>query len=89
MEERKEQLKKSIKQLKIMVSGAEKGDPDMKRMQMFGGDFDKEKVFHENLAKQKERFLRNMYNITKKKESLLLSNKMNKLVTLVRKATKE
>ena len=56
---------------------------------MFGGDSKKEKIFHENLAKQKERFLRTMYNISKKRESLLFSNKMNKLVSLVRKARKE
>ena len=30
-----------------------------------------------------------MYNISKKRESLLFSNKMNKLVSLVRKARKE
>ena len=72
-----------------MVAGAEKGDHNIKKIEMFGGDLAKERVFHENLAQMKEKFLRNMYNITKKKEHLLFGNKMNKLVSLVRKASKD
>lgn len=87
--EKKEQLKKSVKMLRVIIAGVERGDPAMKKQQMFGGDSEKEQAFHENLARVKERFLRTMFNITKKKESLLFSSKMNKLVTLVRKATKE
>ena len=56
---------------------------------MFGGSFEKEKQFYENLAVMKEKFLRTMYNITKTKEKTMFGNKLNKLVTLVRKATSE
>lgn len=89
LEQKKEQLQNSVKTLRALIVSTQHGDPDLKKQQMFGGDKNKEKQFYDNLALMKERFLRTMYNITKQKESLLFSNKMNKLVTLVRKATKE
>ena len=52
---------------------------------MFGGDFDKEIRFNMNLAEMRDKFMRNMFNLTRAKEKTLFNNKINKLVTLVRK----
>lgn len=50
---------------------------------------EKEKEFYAKLKLTKEKFNRVMYNITKQKEKQLFHNKLNKLVTLVRKADKQ
>ena len=42
-----------------------------------------------NLKATKEKFNRTYFNITKKKEKLLFSNKLNKLVALIRKVDKD
>ena len=55
-------------------------------MQMFAGDNEKERIFNENLSNMKEKFVRTMYNMTKQKEQVLFTGKLNKLVNLIRKA---
>ena len=89
MNERKVELQKSIKRLKQLVLAAEKADPELRRLQMFGGDSKKEKAFNQRLEDLKEKFYLNVYNINKRKEALLFGNKLNKLITLVKKATKD
>ena len=67
IQERKEQLRKSIEALDGLVQAAERADPDVRKQQMFGGSVEREKDFYDNLAIMKEKFLRTMYNITKSK----------------------
>ena len=89
MNERKVELQKSIKRLRQLVLAAEKADPELRRLQMFGGNIKKEKAFNQRLEDLKEKFYLNVYNINKRKEALLFGNKLNKLITLVKKATKD
>ena len=71
-----------------MINGAERQDSNQRKFQLFGGDVEKEKEFYAKLKMTKEKFNRIYYNITKQKEKQLFHNKLNKLVTLVRKADK-
>ena len=71
LKKRQDELKRSIKYLETLVQAAERGDPDVRRLQLFGGNAEKERIFKENLEQVKERFLHTMYNITAKREKIL------------------
>ena len=89
LEERKAQLKHSMETLKTFIGAAEKQDSNQKKLQMFNGDVEKEKLFYANLKVTKDKFNRAYFNITKQKEKMLFNSKLNKLVTLVRKEDKQ
>ena len=87
LEVRKAALIQSVQNLKEMIVVVERTDPDLVRQKMFGGDKEKEKIYLEKLKKHKEYFMRTKFNITKRNEKLILNNKVQKLIVLIRRAT--
>ena len=57
----------------------------MTKLNMFGGDPMKERAFDKKLEKTKEAFKKTMFDIRPKKEKLILNNKINRLINLVRR----
>ena len=79
-------MENNMKELQHFIDEAEHQDVVHKKREMFGGSKQKEQEFKKSFEAVKEKFKNNIYNISQKKDTDLLKNKLNRFVNLIRKS---